>query len=789
MRRLTHEDLRSIVWDPSELAKGARLLDDGALSSLAKHGDKLYADAAGGQSMPYKVTITIANTVSARCTCMAARTRPFCKHAAALLVAWTNAPDAFVESDRTPADRAPQRRMKKGKVDAKAMMAAGIARVVTLVRELSATGVASVAEGRARTLDALSEGLRADRLRRLAGRVSRLSAIVGAVEAGDELPVSVDDYADLVCDLLLTARKLERHLAGEPLEDRHVEELIGKTWRKADRAPVEGLELVEYARSQIETAEGFVVREARFVDAASGVHYSDKQILPGMIARRTPPRPSRAGQVLRGAAGGVFPGYPPRRIDLTSTGEVARLDAETLGRLIAHARPIADVLTAFQDHRRDVFAPGFLPVTVRVDAFLSTGLALDGAHALTVPLEDLSAELVGTSPRALIGDLVLERSLPVLRPRALVFDDHLVSIVPGERREPHAAPAGAAASIAEIRSEMAAMLAQGLASFTARAAAPLVARLRELQLVRPADIVAGIPDKPEAERLEDVVRILQVLGVALVRLVGAITVDRSGLVALPTHPGVLVRPGGDDRWSAALDAARALAEIPPATLLEQVHPWWSHAGLSPLVAAAVAPLPGAVEQAQRVLGDEAAGRAARRTAIRVLCAADLDAAPRLIVQTLGRDGDRSLGAFALDQIDTARHDTAALAQRRAITAELTRALTQSGAADDRASAALALADAAGPAAPLRVAYASDTAKVQEAAAIALGRLCDPDSLDRFLARMDKAALLGLAESGDSRVLPAVRAAVAAHPELARKKVVRALLVRDAGGVGADRDKP
>src|SRR5262245_52037811 len=103
MRTLVADDLRVIVTDPGELAKGARLCDDGALANLARHGDRLYADAAGMMAMPYKVMVTVGDRVLARCTCMAARTRPFCKHAAALLVAWARTPDAFAESEGPPA--------------------------------------------------------------------------------------------------------------------------------------------------------------------------------------------------------------------------------------------------------------------------------------------------------------------------------------------------------------------------------------------------------------------------------------------------------------------------------------------------------------------------------------------------------------------------------------------------------------------------------------------------------------------------------------------------------------
>jgi len=746
--------------------------------------------------------------------------------------------------------------MKTGKADAKALMAAGIGRVITLVRELAATGVASVAEGRARMLEGLAEGLRADRLRRLAGRVSRLAAVVSEVEDHGRLPISVEDYADLVSDLLLTARKLERHLGGEPLDDRHVEELIGKTWRKTDRAPVEGLDLVEYARAELETAEGFIVREARFVDAASGVHYADKQILPGFLARRTPPRPARAGQVLRGASGSVYPGYPPRRLDLADPGSIDPLDAATLDAIPALSIPAA--LTAFQDHRRDVFAPDFLPVTVRVDAVLAGErlLALDGTHALTLPADELLADQLAAAlrdalPVALLGDLVLDRALPVLRPRAVILKrDDLRWLTPLTSPPTGLGPTGspptglseagarsataqskaspASDQIAEIREQIAGLLAQGLASFTPRAAAPLAARLRELSLARPADIVDAIPAKPEPERLEDVVRIHQVLGVALVRLIGALTVDRDDLVAVPTHPGVLIaRPARWlpldattelDRWTAAAHAAHALAEVPAETLLAHPHPWWAHASLSPLVAAAVAPLSGAIEQARAVLAPSArAGRAAQRTAIRVLCAADLDSAPRHVAQTLGRDGDRALGGFALDQIDAARErrgDAEAAAHRRdrrAIAADVTHILTQAGAAEDRARAAVALSECGteSAAAPLRVAFASDTVKVREAAAVALGRLCDPDAIDRFVASLRaqddhaRPSALALGESGDTRAiaaliealiagyrpalildalrtagagaLAALRIAAAAHPTVARRKGVRELL--------------
>ena len=82
---------------------------------------KLFADAQGSDAS-YKVqAIHDDKGWRGRCSCMAARSRPFCKHAAALLVAWQRTPDA----SRSPTRRrrgsgdAKKKAVKTGKVDAR----------------------------------------------------------------------------------------------------------------------------------------------------------------------------------------------------------------------------------------------------------------------------------------------------------------------------------------------------------------------------------------------------------------------------------------------------------------------------------------------------------------------------------------------------------------------------------------------------------------------------------------------------------------------------------------------
>ena len=804
MKALDSDDLRAIVTDPSELAKGARVLEDGGLANLARVGDRLFADALGMMASPYKVMVTIGDKIAARCTCMAARTRPFCKHAAALLVAWSRAPEAFAEAEAPPPEeRARRRAPKKGKVDDAALMAEGAARAIALVRDLATTGVASLGEGRAAAVHGLAEGLRAGKLRRLAGRVHRLASLL---ERGR---VPAEEYAELLVDILLTARRIEKHVAGEALEPRHVEELIGKTWRKADRAPVAWLDLVEYAAHAETTPDGFVVREQRFVDARTAQHYADKQIVPAFLARRTPAKPSLAGKVARGAAGSLYPGYAPRRIDLEHRGDVVDLDDAALDALVAAALPgAAAALAAFQEHRKDLFAPDALPVTVRIAAIVAGGRLraadADGTalHLPDDPLveDQLAAALRGAAPRAIVGDLVLDRALPVLVPRALITDAGLATVTPSteirpptRRGKPRAAidvdagdwaaqarAAGASAAavqLAEVRGEIADLLAQGIASFSPRATEPLAARLRELGLARPAQLLA------ELGGLDDVVRVHQVLGVALLRVVGTTTIDRDALVAVPGSPGLRVpRPpaplpldealaararGAIDRFTALVHAGAALEAIAPARLVAEVYPWWAHAALGPLVAAAVAGEPGAADAARRVLGDPRAGRIARQTAVRVLAAADPAGAGPAVAQVLGRAADPALKSFALDLLDPPSRR-----QRRLIATDVIRTLQHAGGAEDRARAAAALGDLADDvgAAALRRAWSTDPSDdVREAAAIALGRRGDPDAIDGFVGvlarrgsdRAGRAAALGLGQAGDVRGAAALVDALAA----------------------------
>src|SRR5580704_16864983 len=104
LRRPEHGERRGIIVDADELRKGTEMFDGGGLAHLSRHEGKLFGEAKGSGA-PYRVSLAFgdgAMNVRARCTCPAAWSRPFCKHAAALLVAWSRAPEAFAMSEAAP---------------------------------------------------------------------------------------------------------------------------------------------------------------------------------------------------------------------------------------------------------------------------------------------------------------------------------------------------------------------------------------------------------------------------------------------------------------------------------------------------------------------------------------------------------------------------------------------------------------------------------------------------------------------------------------------------------------
>jgi uncharacterized Zn finger protein len=77
--KISLAELRAFISDASELTKGTQIADGGALQNLARHELKLFCEAKGSGQAPYRVSLTFGDKpgeLKARCSCMAARSRP-----------------------------------------------------------------------------------------------------------------------------------------------------------------------------------------------------------------------------------------------------------------------------------------------------------------------------------------------------------------------------------------------------------------------------------------------------------------------------------------------------------------------------------------------------------------------------------------------------------------------------------------------------------------------------------------------------------------------------------------
>lgn len=869
-RKVNVGDLRGLIIDSDELAKGTRLFDEKGLQSFARHQNKIYAEAKGSGPAPYRVALVFSETSAAikgSCTCMAARSRAFCKHAAALLVAWSRAPESFVVSD-APLGGAPgesrRKSVKKGDADPAAQRRDGIQQIGTLVRELGVAGVSTGAGAELESIQRIGEALRENKLRRLGARTLDLAALLKG-SAARKVPVPATAYTDLLADLLLTARKLEKHLAGDPIEDRHVEELIGKTWAKADRKPVSGLDLVEYAYFVRMTSDGFKLYESRFVDLATGTHYSEKQIDPPPPAPRREPKIVRAGAVLAGASGTTFPTFSPLRLQFTDLGDSKAIDHDALTRLVDKALPdVGAALTALQEHRKDVFAPDLLPVTVRIDTLFARGdrvQAVDATgNALHLPLDPQLEDRLGTALHegrlaALIGDVGLDAALPTLWPMAVVIHGplglELRSLVDataptikvgaadvdarGWARAARAAGASEAAiTLGEVREELADAFLLGLAGLGTRTTDPLVARLRDLGLEKPAALLQSLPLKPEpAERIDDFIRLFQVLGIALVRLAGATPVDRAAMARVPTYESVFVAQpttwidperveklradGKINRYEAAVHYAHHYENLPAEELAERIYPIWANGSAQPYVVRAFAGQGEAAVAAAKKALASARGRVAKITAIRVLQAVAMPAASSAPVVSLASSppaaaalellrnlavsepdvGLRARAADARDAVELQRGFADVVRARRAKEGrrvdELIQAVLIAPQKEVRIAAVNQLTSlgAVGAIPALRQAFLCDAARgVREEAALALGLLGDVEMADRFVDMLRrrgtnepeaKLAAYALGNLGDVRGLHEL---LAAYAEGYQPKII-AEAIRALGPVALD----
>jgi hypothetical protein len=879
--------LKLVVTDPQELAKGVAIADKGGIKHLARHANKLFAEAEGSGSSPYKTQIVHDEKgYRGRCSCMAARSRPFCKHAAALLVAWARDPSAFAVSELAPEATAEpgvatkRTKAKSGKVDTDALMRQGVEQTMTLVRELALSGIATINEDRVTQIRTLAETLRAERLRRMSARMLELSGLL-SIAAKDYGMLDTEEYSVAITDLWLSARRVQKHLDGDVLKLEHVETLIGRSWTKKDRAPISGLDLLEYAFLHQITADDFVIRESRFIDLASGLHYSEKQILPAFLAKRTTPKRTYEGFVVAGAEGGRYPGFAPFRLDLSEQLTVRELDQNVFPRLIEKSLPgVGPALAALIEHHKDVFAPETLPASIQIGSLHAQGdrlFAMDASGESLMIAGGAEEEIAITSAlaeanlRLLIGDLLFLGAIPCLHPLALITERggvfELVSLpaanaealMATRRRNKAGSPkrehwidtaralgmSSAAVTLGEVREELAEVLSEGLNSLTPRRVEGQVERLNALNLVKPAALLAEVANRNDpAERLDDIIRLLQVLGIGLTRLAASRKVDRASLVRSPLHPAIetsvpdfqltpetLVKELNSNRLrghTRAVAIDRALGAFDNTTLSKLAPALFGDGSVSSIVGARYAGhselaleiardilLPEAQPRRYTMRGVSAFARVAKFTAIQLLKKMATPASRELLHEFLRKGQmDPTLKALVTDALHPA--------SRREVPKAIVEGLT-AGNREDRSAALQRIVQSGVPSTlqqVRRLAATDPSQEVRHRAWYAQAALLDVDAVPLWIAALERRAdnddsareaIHALGHIGDNRgiaplldafvqgfkptllaealqsfgppILPALLDRVDALPELAERKAAQsAVATLDPAGV-------
>lgn len=96
MQDITEEDVRS-VFDEKTFSRGYGYYTGHHVETALKTGNILTGRVAGTQESPYKVEVTITNTITSHCTCPVGY---MCKHGAALLLQWVHNKESIIDIDQ-----------------------------------------------------------------------------------------------------------------------------------------------------------------------------------------------------------------------------------------------------------------------------------------------------------------------------------------------------------------------------------------------------------------------------------------------------------------------------------------------------------------------------------------------------------------------------------------------------------------------------------------------------------------------------------------------------------------
>lgn len=362
MEGLTLERVQELCGD-SSFRNGRKYFRRGAVQNPWFTASALHGDVQGSGRTPYRVEVRRKEdgTLVPRCTCPAHRRIPFCKHVAALLVAWVEQPSAFVHAPEIE-KRQPEstvRRTRTKKASRAELVAQGLDKTEALLADLATGGLLTLTPEKVAAMQALADMIAAHKLRRLSRRLTELHLLL-ATQLQSPKALDVKRYAEGLCDAWLTLAATRSALADPSANQWELEELVGKTWREKDLERREGLDLMELAYHVGEVATGFRIESSYLLDLASGHIYVERQITPVHLRKATP-KPARA-HLLAGCTVGIYPGRVPRRVKILAVGEerpITQTDREQAMRYAA--RTWDPLVRALREATLDPLAPEAWP--------------------------------------------------------------------------------------------------------------------------------------------------------------------------------------------------------------------------------------------------------------------------------------------------------------------------------------------------------------------------------------------------------------------------------------------
>lgn len=356
MKRLTEKDVKALC-QAADYGNGQRYFQQGQVADTWQTDTSLHASVTGSGKRPYQVSVTDeAGTLVPRCTCPAHRRRPFCKHVAAVLVAWAQEPGRFVpgHAERPVAPATPRRRTARSRVDRRKVQLEGLAKVEDLLVELTSHGLLSLTEAQVARVNDLAHTVESHKLRRLARLVGLLGLALETARSNRE-QFDEASYVEILSDAWLTAQATRRALEDPQADPTTLEDLVGKTWRGKDLERREGVRLLELAYETVELDTGFTIDTSFLLSLDDGALYTEKQIVPTRLKKQER-KPSYSGR-LEGTIG-LYPGLEPRRVKLVDVAPEAPLVDVDWQQALAHAdRAVATLFERFKTSTANPLAP------------------------------------------------------------------------------------------------------------------------------------------------------------------------------------------------------------------------------------------------------------------------------------------------------------------------------------------------------------------------------------------------------------------------------------------------